>query len=283
MPPAEEKFYRARIVERQDLTEDLWTIRLDPGGEFHFQAGQYATLGIVTPDKHIERPYSIVSAPSEPHLEFFLERVPQGALTPMLFKCQVGDTLTIRKAAKGRFTLDTVSGRTKHLLVCTVTGVAPFVSYIRTLYKQWKEHRETSAPAGATASTDATATTGADGATGHQLYLLEGASRSWEFGYRQEIERCAAEVPWLHYVSTVSRPWEDSGWQGERGRVDELIRKYADLWGVAPENASVYLCGHPTMIENAKGILLRRGWQKTAVKDEIYFVPSRDTPLTNGN
>ena len=33
------------------------------------------------------------------------------------------------------------------------------------------------------------------------------------------------------------------------------------------------------MIENGKGILLRRGWQKTAMKDEIYFVPSRDTPL----
>ena len=103
MAPAEEKFYQARIVERQDLSEDLWTIRVDPGGEFHFRAGQYATLGLVTPEKHIERPYSIVSAPFEPYLEFFLERVPQGALTPMLFKCQVGDRLTIRKAAKGRF------------------------------------------------------------------------------------------------------------------------------------------------------------------------------------
>ena len=143
MAPAEEKFYQARIVERQDLSEDLWTIRVDPGGEFHFHAGQYATLGIVTPEKHIERPYSIVSAPFEPHLEFFLERVPQGALTPMLFKRQVGDTLTIRKTAKGRFTLDTASGRKNHLLICTVTGVAPFVSYIRTLYRDWKQHRET--------------------------------------------------------------------------------------------------------------------------------------------
>ena len=260
MAPAEEKFYQARIVERQDLSEDLWTIHIDPGGEFHFRAGQYATLGLVTPEKHIERPYSIVSAPFEPHLEFFLERVPQGALTPMLFKCQVGDTLTIRKAAKGRFTLDTASGRKNHLLICTVTGVAPFVSYIRTLYKDWKEHRETPE-------------------TGHQLYLLEGASRSWEFGYRQEIERCAAEVPWLKYVATVSRRWEDSAWKGELGRVDELIRKYADLWELTPETASAYLCGHPTMIENGKGILLRRGWQKTAMKEEIYFVPSRDTPL----
>jgi len=38
------KFYSARIVERRDISSDLWTIRVDPGGEFPFRAGQYATL-----------------------------------------------------------------------------------------------------------------------------------------------------------------------------------------------------------------------------------------------
>ncbi len=256
MGPAEDKFYRARIVERKDLSEDLWRIRVDPGGEFHFQAGQYATLGAVTPEKHIERAYSIVSAPFEPHLEFFLERVPQGALTPLLYKEQIGGTLTLRKIAKGRFTLDTVSGRKNHLLLCTVTGVAPFVSYIRTMRKEWDEGRRD---------------------PGHKLYLLEGASRSWEFGYRDELESCAREVPWLAYVSTVSRSWEDAAWKGELGRVDDLIRKYTDIWGLTPETTSAYLCGHPTMIENGKGILLRRGWQKIAMKEEVYFVPSKES------
>jgi|SRR5665213_3885445 len=260
MGPAEEKFYRARIVERKDLSEDLWRIWVDPGGEFNFKAGQYATLGAVTPEKHIERAYSIASAPFEPHLEFFLERVPQGALTPLLHKGQVGDTVTLRKVPKGRFTLDTVSGRKNHLLLCTVTGIAPFVSYVRTLRKEWAEGNY-------------------DGS--HKLYLLEGASRSWEFGYRQEIENYAAEVPWLKYVSTISRPWEDSGWKGELGRVDDLLRKYTDLWDLAPETTSVYLCGHPTMIENGKGILLRRGWNKISMKEEVYFIPSKE-PVPDG-
>ena len=34
--------------------------------------------------------------------------------------------------------LDLRSGRTNHLLVSTVTGIAPFVSYVRTLYRDWK-------------------------------------------------------------------------------------------------------------------------------------------------
>jgi ferredoxin--NADP+ reductase len=56
--------------------------------------------------------------------------VPQGELTPLLYKLGPGDTITARKVCTGRFTLDTVSGRTNHLLLATVTGVAPYVSYV---------------------------------------------------------------------------------------------------------------------------------------------------------
>ena len=256
MTPAEDKFYRARITKRIDLTHDLWLIRVNPGGQFRFAAGQYATLGVQTPDKLVERPYSIVSAPYEPELEFFVELVPEGELTPLLYKLQVGDEMTMRKVAKGRFTLDTKSGRANHLLLCTVTGIAPFVSYARSLYKDWKEGRFSGE---------------------HKLYLIEGASRSWEFGYCEEMGRIAGEVPWLNYVATVSRPWEDPNWQGETGRVEDLIRKYADQWGLTPSDTAGYLCGNPQMIENGKGILGRRGFPKEALKEEVYWVPPKET------
>ena len=86
-------------------------------------------MGVDHADKRIERAYSIVSSPYEEGLEFFIELVPQGKLTPHLYKLQLGDTMLCRKIAKGRFTLDIKSGRTEHLLLATVTGIAPFVSY----------------------------------------------------------------------------------------------------------------------------------------------------------
>ncbi|MGH8100925.1 MAG: FAD-binding oxidoreductase, partial [Chthoniobacterales bacterium] len=104
MSPTEDKFYRAKIVERREIAQDLWSMRVAPGGEFSYKPGQYATLGVITPQKHIERAYSIVSAPHEPFVEFFLELVPQGELTPHLYALKTGDTLTFRKVAKGRFT-----------------------------------------------------------------------------------------------------------------------------------------------------------------------------------
>src|SRR5260370_19321961 len=108
-------------------------MRIDPGGPFEFRAGQYATLGVEQDGKRIERAYSIVSSPYEESLEFFFELVPYGDLTPGLFKLNSSYTLLCRKIAKGHFTLDQHRGRTNRLLLWTVTGRAPYVSYVRAL------------------------------------------------------------------------------------------------------------------------------------------------------
>jgi ferredoxin/flavodoxin---NADP+ reductase len=247
-----EKHYRARILDRRDIAQDLCILRIDPGGPFEYRAGQYATLGLERDGVRTERAYSIASSPYEDALEFFLELVPQGNLTPNLFQLHPGDSLLCRKIAKGRFLLDLHSGRTNHLLISTVTGIAPFVSYIRTLYRDWKS--------------------GTGSMPGeHRFFCLQGASRWFEFGYREEMERYASEAPWFKYVPTVSRPWENTEWTGETGRADDLLRKYTEAWGLRPDTTTAYLCGHPKMIENSRGILGRAGWKKGAVLEEAFF------------
>ena len=148
-------FFRAHVTKRVDFAPDLRMFRVQSGGDFKFVPGQFASLGVEKDGHRIERPYSIVSSPSENEVEFFFELVPEGALTPLLHKLQVGDELLMRKIPKGKFSLDLSNGKRHHLLISTVTGVAPFVSYVRTLSKDWKEGRF-------------------DGS--HQLYLLNGAS-----------------------------------------------------------------------------------------------------------
>ena len=257
MATPDDRFFHAKITKRIDLAPELWIIRIAAGGEFPFTPGQYATLGLQVGEKRKERPYSIASSPHEDEIEFFFELVPHGQLTPELYNLQTGDELLMRKVPKGRFTLDTQSGRTNHLLISTVTGVAPYLSYVRTLYRDWKNGKF----------------------NGEQkLFLLNGASRSWEFGYSEELQKFAQEVPWLKHVPTVSRPWEDEKWTGEVGRVDDLIRKYADLWGLDGTNSVGYLCGHPEMIEHGKGILKRRGFAKEFLKEEIYWIPGKQAP-----
>lgn len=252
MTGSPDKYYDARILDRRDVSADLCILRVDPGGPLEYRAGQYATLGIERDGVRTERAYSMASSPYEEALEFFVELVPSGGLTPSLFELKAGDALLCRKIAKGRFMLDFRSGRTKHLLISTVTGIAPFVSYVRTIYRDWKS--------GASPMPG-----------GHIFFCLQGASYSFEFGYREELQRYASEAPWFQYVPTVSRPWDDAQWNGETGRVDDLLRKYAEAWKLSPEETTAYLCGHPKMIENSRGILHRAGWKKDAILEEAYF------------
>src|SRR5438445_10941632 len=97
MAPEGEKHYEATILERRDLSPDLWLLRVDPGGPFKFLAGQYATLGVEQDGKRIERAYSIVSSPYEDALELFLELVPHVELTPLLRNFKQGDTFACHK------------------------------------------------------------------------------------------------------------------------------------------------------------------------------------------
>ncbi len=244
------KHMTATIVERIDHAPDLWSIRVRPEEELAFKPGQYVSFGLAQSEKVLERAFSIVSSPQEKDLEFFVERVPGGALSPLLHELPVGATLLMRKKAKGIFLLDTASGHANHYLVATVTGIAPYVSMVRTLRREWKEGR-LPAPL--------------------RLAVLHGASRSHEFSYRAELEAVACEAPWFSYTGTISRPWEDPAWRGERGRVDDVVRKYCDLLGFEPNNTTAYLCGHPGMIENAKGILRRCGFEEAFIREENYW------------
>ena len=256
-----EKFLPARVLDRREIAEDLFILKIDPGAPFTYLAGQYATLGVEQGDKRLERAYSIASSPYEPVLEFFVERVPEGKLSPLLYEMNKDTPLLLRRFAKGRFTLDLRSGRKNHLLLATVTGVAPYVSYVRTLYQDWKKG-------------------GALMPGEHRLFCVQGSSHAHEFGYRDELEKIAAEAPWLKYVPSISRPWDNPGWHGELGRVDDLIRKYIEVWNLSPSDTTAYLCGHPGMVENGRGMLLRAGWKKDSVQDEVYFQPASHMPAT---
>ena len=243
--------------ERRDLTEDLWSIRIAHDGEFTFKPGQYATLGVAVDPKPLERPYSIVSSPTEPTIEFLLELVDHGLVTPHLHGLQPGAELLMRPRAKGRFTLDLASGRSHHVFVATVTGIAPFVSMLRTL--QAGGYAEP-LPAG------------------FRVLCIHGGSRSDEFGYDQELVGLERELDWLTYVPTISRIHEDPSWPGEVGRVEDVLRKHLDATGADAFNSVGYLCGHPGMIAVGHAILARAGLAKEFIRQEEYY-PLGKEPL----
>lgn len=243
------------FVERVDFSEDLAVFRLRANEPVDFTPGQYATIGLLDDNRErpLLRPYSVASAPGSSELEFFIERVEEGALTQELWDLEQGAEVWMRKKIVGRFVLDT--DRPYHVMAATVTGVGPYISIVR--------HQLQALRSGALE-------------TPYRMFILHGASRSWELGmYRDELSRLSQQVDWLEYVPTVSRPWEDPEWPGERGRVEDVLRKYLDASSFSPDETAVYTCGHPQMIEKAQGIFHRAGFSEDAIHEEKYFVERR--------
>jgi len=240
------------FLERVDFAEDLALFRMKAHDPVDFTPGQYATLGLIEngDDRPLLRPYSVGSSPGSTDLEFFIERVDDGALTPRLWNLDRGDEVWMRKKIVGRFVLD--ESQSHHVMAATVTGVAPYVSIVRA-QREALEAGELD--------------------TRHRFLILHGGSRSWELGtYQAELSSLAQQVDWLDYVPTVSRPWEDPNWTGEVGRVEDVLRKHLDAAGFPPDDTAVYTCGHPKMIDKAQGIFERAGIEEEVIHEEKYFV-----------
>ena len=231
---------RARLVERTEITPDLVIIKLEPEqGPFEFKPGQYCTLGLAG----IERAYSIVSAPHEPLLEIFVELVPDGELTPLMWKMKVGEWMSIRPRAKGIFAMDQRVHH--HFMLSTVTGVAPYLSMVRSYLHQ----------------------SGQD----HRFYVLLGASYQDELTYDKELADLAARHPdCLRFVPTVSRPQEErnAGWPGAKGRVNIIAEEYLEKFNLPQNDTLVYACGHPGMIGDVKAKVTPAGWK---FKEERFW------------
>lgn len=243
----------AVVTSRRDISSDLWIVRIRPEEKIPFAPGQYVTVGLPQGKRLVERPYSVASSPSDAELEFFLELVPGGHLSPHLYDVPADGEVYVRRLAKGRFLFDDQSGRPYHFMAATVTGAAPFLSMLRNFAERSAECE--SIP--------------------FRIALLHAASVSCELGFREELEEYARRFPWFHYIPTVSRPWLDSGWIGEIGRAEDVARKYLDSLGFTPAQTTAYACGNPTMIENIKGVFQRAGFPRESVRQEIYWVADK--------
>ena len=186
-----------RFVIKPDASERWW-----------YQAGQYTTLGLDTPTGFVARAYSIAGTPFDGEvIEFYIALVEGGALTPTIFQAEIG-TQVRYLSPKGKFTLAQANAhgqRTTLVMVATGTGLAPFVSQIRTL---WKAHQ-------------------AGVPNAYNLILFHGAAYSDEFGYAQEFEQYAADPTFkFTYLQTSSRPETSRGWLPyiAKGRVNEVVR-----------------------------------------------------------
>ena len=247
--------YNATVIGREGINPQLLILRVRPdNNSYEFKPGQFAVLGLSSsearvpeaaaeekagePEKMIRRAYSIASSSIEKnYLEFYLTLVTSGELSPRLFALQPGSRILLAPKASGFFTLDRVPAGKSVVLIATGTGLAPYVSMLRTMLIE---------------------------ETKRKFVVLHGARYSWDLGYRAELESLARLRPNFTYIPTITRGNEDPHFHGQVGRVQNLVADGAieKASGVKldPAETDVFLCGHPEMITEVKAFLGARGF-----------------------
>ncbi len=254
--------YNATVVSKILLTPNLMILRVvtdEPREEF--SAGQYTTLGLfgfeprsanseeehspAPTEKLVQRAYSIASARHETReFEFYITQIKSGQLTPRLFALDVGDRLFVGRRIIGIFNLSEVPPEKDVLMIATGTGIAPFISFLRSHVAERRQSR---------------------------MVVVQGASHQRDLGYYSELAFLNQAFPNFFYLPTLTDA--DDTWQGRRMWIEELlesgeIEKETGLV-LDPEKTHVYLCGNPKMVANVAGWFEEnRGYRKKKGREE---------------
>ncbi len=176
--------------------------------------------------------------------------VHNGELTPRLFNLQQGDKVGMTTKFTGMFTMDKAPKDANLVLIATGTGVAPYISMLRS---------------NALANPN------------RNIAVLHGAANSWDLGYSSELSLLDSTFENFTYIPTVSRPDKEIiPWGGETGRVQEIwSSKILDKkWNkdLNADNTHTFLCGNPNMIDDAISILEGEGFieNKGKIKGQIH-------------
>jgi len=225
-----EKWLSGKVVENRHWTDTLFSLRVE-GAAPRFRAGQFVRIALDIDGQRVARAFSFVNPPGDPTLEFYGVIVPEGPLSPRLARLRPGDALYVASNPAGFLVLSEVPDAETLWLVATGTGLAPFLSILRTP-EPWQRFRH--------------------------VVVVHGARHARELTYRELIAQTPAK-----YVTLVSR---ESAPGSLGGRIPAAIAdgRLEAAAGVAlrPENSHVMLCGNPQMLKDAQAVLAARGMRK---------------------
>jgi ferredoxin/flavodoxin---NADP+ reductase len=224
------RWLESRVIENRRWTDALFSLRVE-GPQLRFEAGQFVRIAL---DERIARPFSFVNPPDDPVLEFYGIVVPEGPLSPRLMELRAGERLLVAPNPAGFLVLSEVPDAETLWLVSTGTGIAPFLSILRT-GTPWRRFRN--------------------------VVLVHAVRHARELVYQDMIRKIVKEnsLRYLTFVSRESAPGSLTGRIPAAMR-DGRLETAAEL--ALDPHSHVMLCGNPDMLKDASGALAERGLRK---------------------
>ena len=244
------------VLEVRHWNDTLFSFKTTRNGGLRFKNGHFLMLGLEVEGKPLLRAYSVASPNYEEFLEFYSIKVPNGPLTSRLQHLKPGDQVLVGKKPTGTLVTSHLLPGKRLYLLCTGTGLAPFMSMIRDpeIYEQY-EH----------------------------VILAHGVRITSELGYFDYIKHELPEHEYLGdlvknqliYYPTVTRePFHN------RGRLTDLLQsgKLAQDVGMPaldPEHDRVMICGNQGMLDELVAILKARGFHEGSSHEQGQYTIER--------
>lgn len=239
-----EKWTTERVLSIRYWTPTLLSFRTTRYRSFRFTPGHYARLGLGSGEEMVWRPYSLVSASYDDHMEFIAVLVPGGAFSERLGKLRVGDEIQVEKASYGFLTVDQLAPGRDLWLLASGTGIGPFLSILRdpALWQAFE-----------------------------RLIVVHGVRHSAELAYRDEIaefakpatilDQSAGARARLSYFPVITR---EPGASQLAERIPRLLAdgrlEQAASASLSVASSRLMICGNPEMARELRQLLGARGF-----------------------
>ena len=126
----EAKFTEEKVLWIKHHTPKLMTFAISRPESYRFSAGQFSRLGFRDGEGFIWRAYSVVSAEYADTLEYFAVLIEGGPMSARFAAMKEGDTILLDKTATGFLLPERFPDGKDLVMLCTGSGIAPFLSII---------------------------------------------------------------------------------------------------------------------------------------------------------
>lgn len=214
------------LLEINHYSDRLFSFKTSRPKSFRFKNGEFVMIGFDNAEGKIYRAYSIVSPNYEDYLEFLSIKVENGPFTSKLKLLKAGDLLTLKPKTTGSLVIDYLLPKDNLVLLCTGTGIAPFMSIVRDPYTYEKFKN---------------------------VYLFHTVRNKNELCFKNELNMLMGDLPFV-YVESVTREKYH-----RNGRFWQFIREYIPN-NLDKNKLAIMVCGSPSLNKECRSLLSSDQW-----------------------
>lgn len=231
---------KVKLVSTRLLAPNIKSFTFLLNKPISFKSGQYFDLRLIDSNSKSIRSFSIASSPKEKDfLEFVIQKIETGKLSPNLFGLKPGEKIEI-KGPQGNF-FWTPKEDKDLVLIAGGTGVTPFISLLRNHQANFKNRK---------------------------ILLIYSVSSEEFILYKDELENFQKkDINFkIVYIFTKTPP---KNWQREGKRLD-LKTLESILKDISHDSLNIYLAGSTAFVENIFSSLIKLNFKTSQIRRERF-------------